>query len=157
MPKNGQQTRENQTPTTSSPPCGCRSPLNLLPSAHENTLTDKRVSSCIQPRRVLLPGRRGVTLGKPDIKVETINKETHSLEEDSGSVSTASRMVKAMYSVRSGRVCVSVCVCLGWILFTQPVVVGKNPQINSVTSPCTTLWLLTKDKHHDFSLLISPF
>uniref|UniRef100_A0AAX7V8G5 Ig-like domain-containing protein n=1 Tax=Astatotilapia calliptera TaxID=8154 RepID=A0AAX7V8G5_ASTCA len=36
--------------------------------------------------------RRGVTLGKPDIKVETINKETHSLEEDSGSVSTASRM-----------------------------------------------------------------
>ncbi|CDQ84499.1 unnamed protein product [Oncorhynchus mykiss] len=44
-------------------------------------------------------GRRGVTLGKPDIKVETINKETHSLEEDSGSVSTASRMVKAMYSI----------------------------------------------------------
>uniref|UniRef100_A0A3Q3D4A1 Kirre like nephrin family adhesion molecule 1a n=1 Tax=Hippocampus comes TaxID=109280 RepID=A0A3Q3D4A1_HIPCM len=42
--------------------------------------------------------RRGVTLGKPDIKVETINKESHSLEEDSGSVSTASRMVKAMYS-----------------------------------------------------------
>uniref|UniRef100_A0A6Q2X0A1 Ig-like domain-containing protein n=1 Tax=Esox lucius TaxID=8010 RepID=A0A6Q2X0A1_ESOLU len=42
--------------------------------------------------------RRGVTLGKPDIKVETINKETHSLEEDAGSVSTASRMVKAMYS-----------------------------------------------------------
>ncbi|XP_036002108.1 kin of IRRE-like protein 1a isoform X5 [Fundulus heteroclitus] len=42
--------------------------------------------------------RRGVTLGKPDIKVETITKETHSLEEDSGSVSTASRMVKAMYS-----------------------------------------------------------
>uniref|UniRef100_A0A3B4AP52 Ig-like domain-containing protein n=1 Tax=Periophthalmus magnuspinnatus TaxID=409849 RepID=A0A3B4AP52_9GOBI len=37
-------------------------------------------------------GRRGVTLGKPDIKVETINKESHSLEEDSGSVSTASRM-----------------------------------------------------------------
>uniref|UniRef100_A0A672R9X1 Kin of IRRE-like protein 1 n=1 Tax=Sinocyclocheilus grahami TaxID=75366 RepID=A0A672R9X1_SINGR len=36
--------------------------------------------------------RRGVTLGKPDIKVETINKETHSLEEDSGSVSTATRM-----------------------------------------------------------------
>ncbi|XP_030636149.1 kin of IRRE-like protein 1a, partial [Chanos chanos] len=42
--------------------------------------------------------RRGVTLGKPDIKVETINKETHSLEEDTGSVSTATRMVKAMYS-----------------------------------------------------------
>ncbi|XP_062338238.1 kin of IRRE-like protein 1b isoform X1 [Osmerus eperlanus] len=42
--------------------------------------------------------RRGVTLGKPDIKVETVNKETHSLEEDSASVSTATRMVKAMYS-----------------------------------------------------------
>uniref|UniRef100_A0A674CR44 Kirre like nephrin family adhesion molecule 1b n=1 Tax=Salmo trutta TaxID=8032 RepID=A0A674CR44_SALTR len=42
--------------------------------------------------------RRGVTLGKPDIKVETVNKETHSLEEESGSVSTATRMVKAMYS-----------------------------------------------------------
>ncbi|CAB1317080.1 unnamed protein product, partial [Coregonus sp. 'balchen'] len=41
--------------------------------------------------------RRGVTLGKPDIKVETVNKETHSLEE-SGSVSTATRMVKTMYS-----------------------------------------------------------
>ncbi|XP_072524986.1 kin of IRRE-like protein 1b isoform X2 [Salminus brasiliensis] len=36
-------------------------------------------------------GRRGVTL-KPDIKVETVNKETHSLEEDSASVSTATRM-----------------------------------------------------------------
>uniref|UniRef100_A0A6Q2XIM8 Ig-like domain-containing protein n=1 Tax=Esox lucius TaxID=8010 RepID=A0A6Q2XIM8_ESOLU len=46
-----------------------------------------------------IKSRRGVTLGKPDIKVETINKETHSLEEDAGSVSTASRMVKAMYSV----------------------------------------------------------
>uniref|UniRef100_A0A6Q2WS33 Ig-like domain-containing protein n=1 Tax=Esox lucius TaxID=8010 RepID=A0A6Q2WS33_ESOLU len=42
--------------------------------------------------------RRGVTLGKPDIKVETVNKETHSLEEETGNVSTATRMVKAMYS-----------------------------------------------------------
>uniref|UniRef100_A0AAR2LPC6 Kin of IRRE-like protein 1 n=1 Tax=Pygocentrus nattereri TaxID=42514 RepID=A0AAR2LPC6_PYGNA len=42
--------------------------------------------------------RRGVTL-KPDIKVETVNKETHSLEEDSASVSTATRMVKTMCSV----------------------------------------------------------
>lgn len=57
------------------------------------------MSSCVHPGCVCSPGRRGVTLGKPDIKVETINKETHSLEEDSGSVSTASRMVKAMYSV----------------------------------------------------------
>uniref|UniRef100_A0A3B4ACI3 Ig-like domain-containing protein n=1 Tax=Periophthalmus magnuspinnatus TaxID=409849 RepID=A0A3B4ACI3_9GOBI len=42
--------------------------------------------------------RRGVTLGKPDIKVETVNKESHSLEEESTNVSTATRMVKAMYS-----------------------------------------------------------
>uniref|UniRef100_A0A8C1DA92 Kin of IRRE-like protein 1 n=1 Tax=Cyprinus carpio carpio TaxID=630221 RepID=A0A8C1DA92_CYPCA len=42
-------------------------------------------------------GRRGVTL-KPDIKVETVNKETHSLEEEAASASTATRMVKAMYS-----------------------------------------------------------
>uniref|UniRef100_A0A665VCT1 Kin of IRRE-like protein 1 n=1 Tax=Echeneis naucrates TaxID=173247 RepID=A0A665VCT1_ECHNA len=42
--------------------------------------------------------RRGVTLGKPDIKVETVNKETHSLEEETTNVSTATRMVKAMYS-----------------------------------------------------------
>ncbi|XP_064201613.1 kin of IRRE-like protein 1 [Anguilla rostrata] len=43
--------------------------------------------------------RRGVTLGKPDIKVETVNKETHNLEDDASTVSTATRMVKAMYSV----------------------------------------------------------
>uniref|UniRef100_H2LBT4 Kin of IRRE-like protein 1 n=1 Tax=Oryzias latipes TaxID=8090 RepID=H2LBT4_ORYLA len=42
--------------------------------------------------------RRGVTLGKPDIKVETVNKETNSLEEEATNVSTATRMVKAMYS-----------------------------------------------------------
>ena len=47
---------------------------------------------------LLLPGRRGVAL-KPDIKVETVNKETHSLEEEPVNVSTATRMVKAMYSV----------------------------------------------------------
>lgn len=46
-----------------------------------------------------LSGRRGVTLGKPDIKVETVNKETHSLEEETPDASTATRMVKAMYSV----------------------------------------------------------
>ncbi|KAK1790957.1 hypothetical protein P4O66_014798, partial [Electrophorus voltai] len=40
-------------------------------------------------------GRRGVAL-KPDIKVETVNKETPSMEEDTASVSTATRMVKAM-------------------------------------------------------------
>ncbi|XP_048826843.1 kin of IRRE-like protein 1 isoform X1 [Brienomyrus brachyistius] len=44
-------------------------------------------------------GSRGVViLGKPDIRVETINKETPSLEEDSSGLSTASRVVKAMYS-----------------------------------------------------------
>ncbi|XP_037132235.1 kin of IRRE-like protein 1b isoform X2 [Syngnathus acus] len=42
--------------------------------------------------------RRGVTLSKADIKVETVNKETRSLEEEAASVSTATRMVKAMYS-----------------------------------------------------------
>uniref|UniRef100_A0A8C9T2C7 Kirre like nephrin family adhesion molecule 1 n=1 Tax=Scleropages formosus TaxID=113540 RepID=A0A8C9T2C7_SCLFO len=36
--------------------------------------------------------RRGVTLGKADIRVETVNKETPSLEEDSSSISTATRM-----------------------------------------------------------------
>uniref|UniRef100_A0A8C6PLB1 Kirre like nephrin family adhesion molecule 1b n=1 Tax=Nothobranchius furzeri TaxID=105023 RepID=A0A8C6PLB1_NOTFU len=36
--------------------------------------------------------RRGVTLGKPDIKVETVNKDTHSLEEEAANVSTATRM-----------------------------------------------------------------
>uniref|UniRef100_A0A673AB68 Kirre like nephrin family adhesion molecule 1b n=1 Tax=Sphaeramia orbicularis TaxID=375764 RepID=A0A673AB68_9TELE len=36
--------------------------------------------------------RRGVTLGKPDIKVETVNKENHSLEEEAANVSTATRM-----------------------------------------------------------------
>lgn len=103
---NLQQTKKNQKPTNSSPPYGCRSPLNLLLVIMKTIPAEMRVSSCIQPCHVLLPGRRGVTLGKPDIKVETINKETHSLEEDSGSVSTASRMVKAMYSVSSSRICV---------------------------------------------------
>ncbi|KAG5265288.1 hypothetical protein AALO_G00240600 [Alosa alosa] len=42
-------------------------------------------------------GHRGVAL-KPDIKVETVNKETHSLEEEPVNVSTTTRMVKAMYS-----------------------------------------------------------
>uniref|UniRef100_A0A8C6UJW9 Kirre like nephrin family adhesion molecule 1b n=1 Tax=Neogobius melanostomus TaxID=47308 RepID=A0A8C6UJW9_9GOBI len=36
--------------------------------------------------------RRGVTLGKPDIKVETVNKESHSLEEESTNVPAATRM-----------------------------------------------------------------
>uniref|UniRef100_A0A3P8X226 Kirre like nephrin family adhesion molecule 1b n=1 Tax=Cynoglossus semilaevis TaxID=244447 RepID=A0A3P8X226_CYNSE len=36
--------------------------------------------------------RRGVTLGKPDIKVETVNKEAHSPEEEATNASTATRM-----------------------------------------------------------------
>lgn len=46
-----------------------------------------------------LLGQRGITLGKPNIKVETVNKETKSLEEEVADVSTTTRMVKAMYSV----------------------------------------------------------
>lgn len=78
-------------------------PPELAPSARENVHP-----AVFNLFRIFLLGRRGVTLGKPDIKVETINKETHSLEEDSGSVSTASRMVKAMYSVSSRGMCVLV-------------------------------------------------
>lgn len=105
------------------------------------------MSSCIQPRLVLLPGRRGVTLGKPDIKVETINKETHSLEEDSGSVSTASRMVKAMYSVSSSGRCV-----LGPDTVYTACSCREKTQINSVTSPYATLYLFTKKQTLCFPL-----
>ncbi|XP_043915270.1 kin of IRRE-like protein 1 isoform X2 [Protopterus annectens] len=46
--------------------------------------------------------RKDVTLGKLDIKVETVNKDPltlhKDLDEDSVSVSTATRMMKAMYS-----------------------------------------------------------
>ncbi|MEQ2209517.1 hypothetical protein XENOCAPTIV_000156, partial [Xenoophorus captivus] len=88
--------------------------FEFTPTARENTPTPQ---ACVQLSFTLgvfvLAGRRGVTLGKPDIKVETITKETHSLEEDSGSVSTASRMVKAMYSVSGSKrgVCVWVGFC----------------------------------------------
>lgn len=62
------------------------------------------ISHCTQTEghsdtRNICQGRGVVILGKPDIRVETINKETPSLEEDSSGLSTASRMVKAMYSV----------------------------------------------------------
>uniref|UniRef100_A0A674N424 Kin of IRRE-like protein 1 n=1 Tax=Takifugu rubripes TaxID=31033 RepID=A0A674N424_TAKRU len=43
--------------------------------------------------------QRAITLGKPNIKVKTVNKETPSLEEEVADVSTTTRMVKAMYSV----------------------------------------------------------
>ncbi|XP_029686432.1 kin of IRRE-like protein 1 isoform X2 [Takifugu rubripes] len=42
--------------------------------------------------------QRAITLGKPNIKVKTVNKETPSLEEEVADVSTTTRMVKAMYS-----------------------------------------------------------
>lgn len=49
------------------------------------------------------PGRKDVTLRKLDIKVETVNREPLTLhadrEEDTASVSTATRVMKAIYSV----------------------------------------------------------
>lgn len=60
------------------------------------------------PRRVtsisdVSPGRKDVTLRKLDIKVETVNREPLTLhtdrEEDTASVSTATRVMKAIYSV----------------------------------------------------------
>lgn len=44
-----------------------------------------------------LPAWHGITLGKPNIKVETVNKETHNLDEEAAD--TTSQMVEAMYSV----------------------------------------------------------
>ncbi|XP_009078140.1 PREDICTED: LOW QUALITY PROTEIN: kin of IRRE-like protein 1, partial [Acanthisitta chloris] len=48
------------------------------------------------------PGRKDVTLRKLDIKVETVNREPLTLhadrEEDTASVSTATRVMKAIYS-----------------------------------------------------------
>lgn len=50
-------------------------------------------------------GRKDVTLRKLDIKVETVNREPLTLhadrEEDTASVSTATRVMKAIYSVRA--------------------------------------------------------
>lgn len=69
---------------------------------------------------VLFAGHRGVAL-KPDIKVETVNKETPSLEEDTAGVSTASRMVKAMYSVS--------------MVVTEPQTLRSNPVFNTLSTP----------------------
>uniref|UniRef100_A0A452TCG0 Kirre like nephrin family adhesion molecule 1 n=1 Tax=Ursus maritimus TaxID=29073 RepID=A0A452TCG0_URSMA len=50
------------------------------------------------------PGRKDVTLRKLDIKVETVNREPLTMhsdrEDDTASVSTATRVMKAIYSVR---------------------------------------------------------
>lgn len=60
--------------------------------------------------RMIIParcpqGRKDVTLRKLDIKVETVNREPLTLhadrEEDTASVSTATRVMKAIYSVRA--------------------------------------------------------
>lgn len=49
------------------------------------------------------PGRKDVTLRKLDIKVETVNREPLTMhsdrEDDTASVSTATRVMKAIYSV----------------------------------------------------------
>ncbi|XP_009635449.1 kin of IRRE-like protein 1 [Egretta garzetta] len=54
------------------------------------------------PRNGCGPGRKDVTLRKLDIKVETVNREPLTLhtdrEEDTASVSTATRVMKAIYS-----------------------------------------------------------
>lgn len=51
-----------------------------------------------------VPGRKDVTLRKLDIKVETVNREPLTMhsdrEDDNASVSTATRVMKAIYSVR---------------------------------------------------------
>lgn len=51
-----------------------------------------------------IPGRKDVTLRKLDIKVETVNREPLTMhsdrEDDTASVSTATRVMKAIYSVR---------------------------------------------------------
>lgn len=57
----------------------------------------------LHPRSHASPGRKDVTLRKLDIKVETVNREPLTLhtdrEEDTASVSTATRVMKAIYSV----------------------------------------------------------
>lgn len=45
------------------------------------------------------PARHAVTLATPNIRVETVNKEIHSLEEEGADVSTSNRKAKAVYSV----------------------------------------------------------
>lgn len=56
-----------------------------------------------QPHLPVL-GRKDVTLRKLDIKVETVNREPLTMhsdrEDDTASISTATRVMKAIYSVR---------------------------------------------------------
>lgn len=58
---------------------------------------------------IVPPGRKDVTLRKLDIKVETVNREPLTMhpdrEEDTSSVSTATRVMKAIYSV--SRLCLT--------------------------------------------------
>lgn len=66
-----------------------------------------RSSHCrkhLAQRHLPIPGRKDVTLRKLDIKVETVNREPLTMhsdrEDDTASVSTATRVMKAIYSVR---------------------------------------------------------
>lgn len=58
----------------------------------------------MHPLALPCAGRKDVTLRKLDIKVETVNREPLTMhsdrEEDTASVSTATRVMKAIYSVR---------------------------------------------------------
>lgn len=60
----------------------------------------QKVSKLLSP----VPGRKDVTLRKLDIKVETVNREPLTMhsdrEDDTASISTATRVMKAIYSVR---------------------------------------------------------
>lgn len=62
-----------------------------------------RAPGQVGPGCGLSPGRKDVTLRKLDIKVETVNREPLTMhsdrEDDTASVSTATRVMKAIYSV----------------------------------------------------------
>lgn len=66
-------------------------------------ITPARLAAGIQAVSPI-PGRKDVTLRKLDIKVETVNREPLTMhsdrEDDTASVSTATRVMKAIYSVR---------------------------------------------------------
>lgn len=66
-------------------------------------ITPARLAASVQAVSPV-PGRKDVTLRKLDIKVETVNREPLTMhsdrEDDTASVSTATRVMKAIYSVR---------------------------------------------------------
>lgn len=81
-----------------------------------------------------VPGRKDVTLRKLDIKVETVNREpltVHSdREDDTASVSTATRVMKAIYSVRA-------------LLFPGPLLSSHSWDWPYLSSLITTVTLST--------------